>query len=57
MTVAVDLRAVLSDDMAQFVSSCSMAGFPMRALIQVYEEHTGRLPIVHLLGGWELTVP
>lgn len=57
VTIAVDLRAVLSDDMAQFVSSCSMAGYPMRGLIQVYEEHTGRLPIVHLLGGWELTVP
>lgn len=57
ITIAVDLRAVLSDDMAQFVSSCSMAGYPMRGLIQVYEEYTGRLPIVHLLGGWELTVP
>jgi lipopolysaccharide/colanic/teichoic acid biosynthesis glycosyltransferase len=23
----------------------------------VYEEHTGRLPIVHLMEGWEITVP
>ena len=56
-TLAVDLRAVLSDDMARFVSSSSIAGYPMRSLVQVYEEHTGRLPIVHLLEGWELTVP
>lgn len=55
--LAVDLRAVLSDDMARFVSSCSLAGYPMRSLISVYEEHTGRLPIVHLMEGWELTVP
>ncbi|HEX5630620.1 MAG TPA: sugar transferase, partial [Acidimicrobiia bacterium] len=55
--LAVDLRAVLSDEMARFVSSCSLAGYPMRSLITVYEEHTGRLPIVHLMEGWELTVP
>ncbi len=55
--LAVDLRAVLSDDMARFVSSCSLAGYPMRSLVAVYEEHTGRLPIVHLMEGWELTVP
>ncbi len=55
--LAVDLRAVLSDEMARFVSSCSLAGYPMRSLISVYEEHTGRLPIVHLMEGWELTVP
>ena len=56
-TLAVDLRAVLSDDMARFVSSCNLAGFPMRSLVSAYEEHTGRLAIVHLLEGWELTVP
>jgi lipopolysaccharide/colanic/teichoic acid biosynthesis glycosyltransferase len=56
-TLAVDLRAVLSDDMARFVSSCSLAGYPMRSLVSAYEEHTGRLAIVHLLEGWELTVP
>lgn len=55
--LAVDLRAVLSDEMARFVSSCSLAGYPMRSLVSVYEEHTGRLPIVHLMEGWELTVP
>ena len=56
-TLAVDLRAVLSDEMARFVSSCNLAGLPVRSLTSVYEEHTGRLPIVHLHEGWELTVP
>jgi lipopolysaccharide/colanic/teichoic acid biosynthesis glycosyltransferase len=56
-TVAIDLGAVLSDEMARFVSSCSIAGYPMRSLGGVYEEHTGRLPIIHLMEGWELTVP
>jgi len=57
VTLAMDLRAVLSDDMARFVSSCSLAGYSMRSLVSVYEEHTGRLAIVHLHEGWELTVP
>lgn len=56
-TLVVDLRAVLSDEMARFVSSCSLAGYPLRSLVSTYEEHTGRLPIVHLMEGWELTVP
>lgn len=55
--LAVDLRSVLSDEMARFVSSSSLAGYPMRSLVSVYEDHTGRLPIVHLMEGWELTVP
>ena len=57
VTLAVDLRAVLSDGMARFVSSCNLAGYPMRSLVSAYEEHTGRLAIVHLFEGWELTVP
>ena len=57
VTLAMDLRSVLSDDMARFVSSCSLAGYSMRSLVSVYEEHTGRLAIVHLHEGWELTVP
>ncbi len=56
-TLVVDLRAVLSDRMAQYVSSCVLAGLPVRAFTQVYEEHTGRLPIVHLAEGWELSTP
>jgi len=57
VTLAVDLRAVLSDEMARFVSSTNLAGYPMRSLVAAYEEHTGRLAIVHLHEGWELTVP
>jgi len=57
VSLAVDLRAVLSDEMARFVSSCNLAGYPMRSLVSTYEEHTGRLAIVHLFEGWELTVP
>lgn len=56
-TLVVDLRAVLSDEMARFVSSVSLAGYALRSLVSAYEEHTGRLPIVHLMEGWELTVP
>lgn len=56
-TLAVDLRSVLSDEMARFVSSCNLAGYPTRSLVTVYEEHTGRLAIVHLYEGWELSVP
>lgn len=56
-TLVIDLRPVLSDQMAQFVSSWNLAGYPMRPLATVYEEHTGRLPIVHLADGWELTAP
>jgi lipopolysaccharide/colanic/teichoic acid biosynthesis glycosyltransferase len=56
-TLAVDLRSVLSDEMARFVSSCNLAGLPVRSMTSAYEDHTGRLPIVHLLEGWELSVP
>lgn len=55
--LAVDLRSVLSDRMAQYVSSCTLAGLDVRAMSAVYEEHTGRLPIVHLAEGWELSTP
>lgn len=57
VTLVVDLRAVLSEDMAQFVSSSSIAGTTIRSLTEVYEEHTGRIPLVHLAEGWELTQP
>ncbi len=56
-TIALDLRAVLSDPMAQFVSSSNIAGYRIRPLVDVYEEHTGRLAIVHLAEGWELQTP
>ncbi|MEX2280002.1 MAG: sugar transferase [Acidimicrobiia bacterium] len=56
-TLALDLRAVLSDPMAQFISSSNIAGYRIRPLVDVYEEHTGRLAIVHLAEGWELQTP
>jgi lipopolysaccharide/colanic/teichoic acid biosynthesis glycosyltransferase len=56
-TLAVDLRAVLSESMAQYVSSASMSGTRMRTFADVYEEHTGRLPMMHLAEGWELSEP
>ncbi len=56
-TLIVDLRPVMSDRMAQFVSSWNLAGYPVRALSTVYEEYTGRLPMVHLAEGWELSAP
>jgi exopolysaccharide biosynthesis polyprenyl glycosylphosphotransferase len=55
--IALDLRAVLSDPMAQFISSSNLAGYHIRPLVDVYEEHTGRLAIVHLAEGWELQTP
>jgi len=57
VTLAVDLRAVLSESMAQFVSSASMSGTRIRTFADVYEEHTGRLPMIHLAEGWELSEP
>jgi lipopolysaccharide/colanic/teichoic acid biosynthesis glycosyltransferase len=57
VTLAIDLRAVLSESMAQYVSSASIAGTRIRAFANVYEEHTGRLPMVHLAEGWELSQP
>lgn len=56
-TLAVDMRAVLTDRVAQFVSSCDIAGYAVRPLASVYEEHTGRIPLVHLSEGWEITTP
>lgn len=43
--------------MAQYISSLHLAGRNVRGFTSVYEEHTGRLPIVHLMEGWELTEP
>ncbi len=57
VTLVVDLRAVLSDRMAQYASSCALAGYPVRALSGVYEEHTGRIPVIHLAEGWEISAP
>lgn len=55
--LAVDLGDVLSERVAQYVSSCDLAGFDVRAFASVYQEHTGRLPLVHLAEGWEISAP
>jgi exopolysaccharide biosynthesis polyprenyl glycosylphosphotransferase len=47
----------MSEGMAQFIASSNLAGHRLRSLTSVYEEHTGRLPIVHLAEGWELSAP
>ncbi len=57
VTLVIDLRPVMSDQMAQFVSSWNLAGYPVSPLSTVYEEYTGRLPMVHLAEGWELSAP
>lgn len=57
VTLAIDLRAMLSEPMAQFVASSNVAGYGVRSLASVYEEHTGRFPVVHLDDGWELSTP
>jgi len=56
-TLVLDLRAVLSDQMASFVSSSTLAGYEVRPLSSIYEEHTGRVALVHLAEGWEISVP
>ena len=56
-TLVVDLRPVMSEKMAQYVASSNLSGVALRSLSSVYEEHTGRLPMVHLAEGWELSAP
>jgi lipopolysaccharide/colanic/teichoic acid biosynthesis glycosyltransferase len=56
-TIAVDLGAVLSERVAQYVSSCDIAGYNIRPFSSIYEEHTGRVPLVHLAEGWEISSP
>lgn len=57
VSVAMDLRAVLSDSMAQYLSSCDLAGYLVRPFSSAYQEHTGRVPIIHLAEGWEISAP
>ena len=57
VVLGVDLKSVLSDRMAQYVSSCTLAGFDVRPMSEVYEMHTGRMPVVSLAEGWELSAP
>jgi lipopolysaccharide/colanic/teichoic acid biosynthesis glycosyltransferase len=57
VSIVIDLKTVLSEGMAQWVSSLSIAGFTIRALAPTYEEHTGRIPMAQLAEGWELARP
>lgn len=57
VTIATDLRAVLSEDMAKYLSSCDVAGYVIRPFSSIYEEHTGRVPLVHVSEGWEISSP
>jgi lipopolysaccharide/colanic/teichoic acid biosynthesis glycosyltransferase len=57
VTIAVDLRGVLTERVAQFVSSCDIAGYTVKPFVSVYEEHVGRVPLVHLAEGWEISAP
>ncbi len=55
--LGIDLRSVLSDQMAQYISSCTLAGLDVRPMFQIYEAYTGRLPVVALAEGWEMSIP
>ncbi|HJQ77248.1 MAG TPA: sugar transferase [Acidimicrobiia bacterium] len=57
VTIAIDLRGVLSEPMAQFVSSCDVSGYTVVPFSSIYEEHTGRVPLIHLAEGWEVSAP
>ena len=55
--LVVDLRSALSERVARYVSSCDLAGFDVRPLASVYQEHLQRIPLVHLNDGWEISIP
>lgn len=57
VTMAVDLKVVLSERVAQFLSSSDVAGYTIRPFTSTYEDHTGRVPLVHLAEGWEISAP
>ncbi len=57
VTLGVDVRSALSASMARFVSSASIAGSRIRLFTSLYEEHTGRIPMMHLAEGWEISQP
>ncbi|MPZ54184.1 MAG: hypothetical protein GEU79_15885 [Acidimicrobiia bacterium] len=56
-TIAYDMRSVVSRKVAQFVTSSDIAGYTVRPLTAVYEEHLGRIPVLHLSEGWEIANP
>ena len=56
-TLVVDLTSPMSDSMARYVSSSTLAGYDVRLLSEVYEEQFGRVALIHLAEGWEISVP
>lgn len=52
--LTVDLSARWSREVTAYVSATSVAGREVRPLNEVYEEHTGRVPLGHLSEGWEI---
>lgn len=52
--LTVDLSAPWSREVTRYVSATSVAGREVRPLNDVYEEHTGRVPLDHLSEGWEI---
>jgi exopolysaccharide biosynthesis polyprenyl glycosylphosphotransferase len=57
VTIAVDLGEVLSERVARYLSSCDVAGYVIRPFSSIYEQHTGRVPLVHVAEGWEISAP
>ncbi|MCY3540205.1 MAG: hypothetical protein F4Y75_07215 [Acidimicrobiia bacterium] len=57
VVLGVDFRSALSDRMAQYVSSCTLAGLDVRPLSGIYELHTGRIPVLAPAEGWEMSMP
>lgn len=47
----------MGNTMAQFLSSATVPGSRIRNFTSLYEEHTGRNPMVRLAEGWELSQP
>lgn len=52
--LTVDLSAPWSREVTRYVSATSVAGREVRPLNEVYEQHTGRVPLGHLSEGWEI---
>ncbi|MFC7489529.1 MULTISPECIES: sugar transferase [unclassified Knoellia] len=52
--LTVDLSAPWSREVTRYVSATSVAGREVRPLNEVYERHTGRVPLGHLSEGWEI---
>lgn len=52
--IVVDLSTPWSRDVTRYVSATSVAGREVRSLGEMYEAHTGRVPLDHLSEGWEI---